>query len=85
MNVSPGFDLDSLTTCVVLIDEHGIVDTLNQAAQVLLETSSLRAVGLPFGELASAAGDAAIHWHETLTAVVSTRLPAVRFRHKIAI
>jgi len=30
MNVSPGFDLDSLTTCVVLIDEHGIVDTLNQ-------------------------------------------------------
>lgn len=77
MNITPGFDLDSLTTCVVLIDEHGIVDTLNQAAQVLLETSALRAVGLPFDELASPAGEAAIHWHETLTNVVSTRLPAV--------
>ena len=52
MNVTPGFDLDSLTTCVVLIDEHGIVDALNQAAQVLLETSALEP-GLPFDELAS--------------------------------
>ena len=77
MNIAPGFDLDSLTTCVVLIDEHGIVDTLNQAAQVLLETSALRAIGLPFDELASPIGDNAIHWHETLTSVVSTRLPSV--------
>ena len=74
MNIAPGFDLDSLTTCVVLIDEHGIVDTLNQAAQVLLETSALRAIGLPFDELASPIGDNAIHWHETLTSVVSLSL-----------
>jgi hypothetical protein len=41
--------------------------------------------GLPFGELASAAGDAAIHWHETLTAVVSTRLPAVNRDLKLSL
>ena len=52
MNYKPGFDLDSLTTCIVLIDEHGVVDTLNQSAQVLLETSLQRASGNPFGELA---------------------------------
>ena len=75
--MSASFDLDSLTTCVVLIDEYGAVDSLNQAAQVLLETSALRAVGQPFDELASPSSDAEIHWHETLESVVSTRLPAV--------
>ncbi|MBT5556940.1 MAG: PAS domain-containing sensor histidine kinase, partial [Halieaceae bacterium] len=40
MTPRPSFDLDSLTTCIVLIDEHGVVDMVNQAAQVLLETSS---------------------------------------------
>ncbi len=77
MNIASSFDLDSLTTCVVLIDENGTVDTLNQAAQVLLETSALRAVGTPFEELANPIGDAASHWEEALKSVVSTRLPAV--------
>mgnify|MGYP000552687086 CR=1 FL=1 len=27
MNLSPGFDLDSLTTAIILIDEHGVVDS----------------------------------------------------------
>ena len=77
MNITPGVDLDSLTTCVVLIDEQGVVDTLNQAAQILLETSALRAIELPFEELATPLGDSVIYWRETLTSVVSTRLPAV--------
>ena len=85
MNYKPGFDLDSLTTCIVLIDEHGVVDTLNQSAQVLLETSLQRASGNPFDELAHAIGQGAIQWHETLSNAVRTRLPAVSRDLKIAL
>ena len=85
MNYKPGFDLDSLTTCIVLIDEHGVVDTLNQSAQVLLETSRQRASGNPFEELAYAMGQGAIQWHETLSNAVRTRLPAVSRDLKIAL
>ena len=44
MTVHPSFDLDSLTNCIVLIDEYGVIDTINQAAQVLFETSAQRAI-----------------------------------------
>jgi len=85
MNHKPGFDLDSLTTCIVLIDEHGVVDTLNQSAQVLLDTSLQRASGNPFDELAHAAGQGAIQWHETLSNALRTRLPAVSRDLKITL
>lgn len=77
MNLSPGFDLDSLTTAIILIDEHAVVDTLNQSAQVLLETSLKKAMGNPLDELAQTLGEGAILWHETLSSAIRTRLPAV--------
>ena len=85
MTPRPSFDLDSLTTCIVLIDEHGVVDMVNQAAQVLLETSSQRATGSRFEEQARVVGDGAIDWHHTLANVVRTRLPAVSRDLKLAL
>jgi two-component system nitrogen regulation sensor histidine kinase GlnL len=84
MTVHPSFDLDSLTNCIVLIDEHGVIDTINQAAQVLFETSSQRAIGMPFEQLAMVPGSEGIDWYETLMSVALGKLPAVsrdlRFR-----
>ena len=84
MTLHPSFDLDSLTNCIVLIDEHGVIDTINQAAEVLFETSAQRAIGMPFEQLAMVPGSEGIDWYETLMSVALGKLPTVnrdlRFR-----